>query len=72
MFPEVLGIGGSPGESVFVKAGASAVEPTQSQDSSGWLRSNVDKGNQASDGSETVVIGNVSHPDVVGDEHKIK
>ena len=68
----LVGIGGSPGESVFVKAGASAIEPSQEQDSSGWLRSNIDKGNQAADGTEMVVVGNVSHPDVVGDEYKIK
>lgn len=67
-----FGIGGSPGESVFVKAGASANEPTQAPDTSGWLRSNIDKGNQSNGGSEMVVIGNVSHPEVVGDEYKIK
>ena len=68
----LIGIGGSPGESVYVKAGASAIEPSQEQDSSGWLRSNIDKGNQANGGTEMVVVGNVSHPDVVGDEYKIK
>ena len=68
----LFGIGGSPGESVFVKAGASAIEPSQEQDASGWLRSNIDKGNQANEGTEMVVVGNVSHPDVVGDEYKIK
>jgi uncharacterized lipoprotein YbaY len=67
-----VGIGGSPGESVYVKAGASANEPSQAQDSLGWLRSNIDKGNQSNGGSEMVVIGNVSHPDVVGDEYRIK
>ena len=68
----LIGIGGSPGESVYVKAGASAIEPSQEQDSSGWLRSNVDKGNQANGGTEMVVVGNVSHPDVVGDEYRTK
>ncbi|MDP6422294.1 MAG: YbaY family lipoprotein [SAR202 cluster bacterium] len=67
-----FGIGGSPGESVYVKAGATAVEPTQAQDASGWLRSNVDKGNQSNSGGAMVVVGNVSHPDVVGDEYRIK
>ena len=67
-----FGIGGSPGESVYVKAGASAIEPSQEQDSSGWLRSNIDKGNQANGGTEMVVVGNVSHPDVVSDEYRIK
>lgn len=68
----LIGIGGSPGESVYVKAGASTIEPSQEQDSSGWLRSNIDKGNQANGGGEMVVVGNVSHPDVAGDEYKIK
>jgi hypothetical protein len=64
----LIGIGGSPGESVYVKAGASAIEPSQEQDSSGWLRSNIDKGNQSNGGTEMVVVGNISHPDVLGDE----
>ena len=68
----LVGIGGSPGESVYVKAGASAIEPSEEQDSSGWLRSNIDKGNQANGGTEMVVVGNVSHPDVIGEEYKIK
>lgn len=67
-----FGIGGSPGESVYVKAGASAIEPSQKEDSSGWLRSNIDKGNQSNGGREMVVVGNVSHAEVVGDEYKIK
>ena len=68
----LFGIGGSPGESVYVKAGASVIEPSQEEDASGWLRSNVDKGNQANGGTEMVVLGNVSHSDVVGDEFRIK
>ena len=38
-----FGIGGSPGESVYVKAGASSVEPTVAEDSSGWLSPNPPK-----------------------------
>ena len=67
-----FGIGGSPGESVYVKAGASAVEPTVSEDGAGWLRPNIDKGNQASEGESMINLGNVAHPDVVGDEYRIK
>ena len=63
----LIGIRGSPGESVSVKAGASAIEPSQEQASSGWLRSTIDKGNQASVGTEMVVVGNISHSSVVGD-----
>ena len=67
-----FGIGGSPGESVYVKAGASPVEPIVSEDGAGWLRLNVDKGNQASEGESMINLGNVAHPEVAGDEYKIK
>ena len=68
----LFGIGGSPGESVYVKAGASAVEPIVEEDGAGFLRMNIDKGNQASEGEATINLGNVTHPDVTGDEYKIK
>jgi hypothetical protein len=56
----LVGIGGAPGESVFVKAGASMLEPRVAPDSSGWLRLNVDKGNQSTGGVAASVIGNVA------------
>jgi len=68
----MMGIGGSPGESVFVKVGAASGEPVVADDGAGHLRISTDKGNQASDGSEMVTIGNVSHPDVLGDEYRVK
>ena len=67
-----VGIGGSPGESVFVKAGASAVEPVTAVDDNRYLRMNIDKGNQSRGGEAMVVIGNVAHPDVVDREYHIK
>lgn len=67
-----VGIGGSPGESVYVKAGASAVEPIVEEDDAGWLRMNIDKGNQATEGEAMINLGNVAHPEVAGDEYKIK
>ncbi len=67
-----FGIGGSPGESVYVKAGASTVEPMVAEDDSGWLRMNIDKGNQASEGESTINLGNVANPEVAGDEYKLK
>ena len=48
----LVGIGGSPGESVFVKAGASTVEPLAEEDGSRYLRMNIDKGNQANGGED--------------------
>jgi hypothetical protein len=68
----LFGIGGSPGESVFVKVGMSTVEPAVADDGKGLLQINVDKGIQGGDGSEMVVIGNVSHEEVLGDEYKLK
>jgi hypothetical protein len=67
-----FGIGGSPGESVYVKAAASPVEPTVAEDTGGWLRIAIDKGNQASEGTEMVNVGNVSHPEVEDNEYRIK
>ena len=67
-----FGIGGSPGESGYVKAGASPVEPVVAEDSSGWLRINIDKGNQASEGTEMINVGNVAHPGVENNEYRIK
>ena len=68
----LVGIGGSPGESVFVKAGASSVEPSTVEDRIGHIRMNIDKGNQSRGGEAMVVIGNVAHPDVTGREYRIK
>jgi len=59
----LVGIGGAPGESVFLKAGASALEPLASADKSGWLRMNVDKGNQSQSGAAASVLGNAAKPD---------
>ena len=67
-----VGIGGSPGESVFVKAGTSSVEPATVEDRIGHLRMNIDKGNQSRGGTAMVVIGNVAHPDVTGREYRTK
>ncbi len=67
-----FGIGGSPGESVFVKAGVSLVEPMFAGDAAGWLRMNIDKGNQASEGDAMINLGNVASPEVTDDKFKIK
>ena len=68
----LVGIGGAPGESVFVKAGASTAEPEAAPDSTGHLRMNIDKGNQSRGGSQMAVLGTVGHPDIVGDEYRLK
>lgn len=58
---EQVGIGGSPGESVYIKAGAAPVEPVKQEDDLGWYRLNIDKGNQATGGEDMMVIGNFAN-----------
>lgn len=53
-----IGIGGAPGESVFVKAGATPFEPKKILND-GMYRMNLDKGNQGTDGADMILIGNV-------------
>jgi hypothetical protein len=55
-----VGIGGAPGESVFVKAGLTRFQPQVLDDGSGLLRMNVDKGNQSESGSDAIVIGDLA------------
>lgn len=52
------GIGGAPGESVYVKMGASEIEPEQAD-----YFLNLDKGNQSQSGNDSLVLGNVAAPD---------
>ena len=66
--PEGLsGVGGSPGESVYIKAGATTVEPINIEDDDGWLRMNIDKGNQASEGEDMINIGTMANPNLTAD-----
>jgi len=55
------GIGGSPGGSVYVKAGATKIEPKAVNNGSGFYLMNIDKSNQAIGGSDAVVIGNLEN-----------
>ncbi len=55
------GAGGSPGESVYVKAGATSVEPVKEIDDDGMYRMNIDKSNQADSGEDMIVIGDFSN-----------
>ena len=57
----MIGVGGSPGEGVLVKAGAVPYEPEKQVDQMGWYRMNIDKGNQANGGRDMVVIGDFSN-----------
>lgn len=56
------GIGGSPGSSVFLKAGAVAKEPLPVAEGNSrvtFLRMNIDKGNQSEEGTDMINIGTV-------------
>ena len=59
----MMGIGGSPGESVFAKAGATAIEPL-AEDVDGMLLMNISKGNQASEGADMLTLGHIAHPEL--------
>ena len=55
-----VGVGGAPGESVWIKAGAAAVEPLPVRDGT-YLRMNIDIGSQSRGGAQAVVLGNVAN-----------
>ena len=59
-----VGVGGAPGESVWIKAGMTAEEPLAVLDDS-YLRMNIDIGNQSNSGAQAVVLGNVANSRVV-------
>jgi hypothetical protein len=55
-----VGIGGAPGEAVYVKAGALSAAPQRIvQD--GWYRVDFDKSNQSGSGEDAVVIDDVAN-----------
>jgi len=56
------GIGGSPGEGVIIKAGATPLEPVKILNpADGYYRMNIDKGNQSHGGADMIVLGNFSN-----------
>lgn len=55
-----IGVGGSPGESVHLKAGGGAIEPIVVP-VGGQLRMNVDKGDQNVGGRYASVLGNIAN-----------
>lgn len=56
-----VGIGGSPGNSVWIKVGATKNEPKAVNDGAGFLLLNWDKGNQASGGSDAIIAGDFAN-----------
>jgi hypothetical protein len=56
-----IGAGGSPGESVYIKAGAASDEPHTVIDNDNHYRMNIDKGNQSQGGEDMDVVGDFSN-----------
>ncbi|WP_116127694.1 hypothetical protein [Lewinella sp. IMCC34183] len=56
-----VGIGGSPGTSVFVKAGLATSEPTTVRDDLDHYRLTLDKGNQATEGEDAIILGDLAN-----------
>ncbi|MBX3561368.1 MAG: hypothetical protein KF780_06100 [Sphingomonas sp.] len=63
--PGCPGAGGSPGESIYVKAGATGVRPEKIVQGS-YVRPNFDKGNQSTSGADAVVIGDLAQTTPAG------
>lgn len=67
-----VGIGGAPGESVYVKVGAVNTKPealpTGEVGGSAYYEINIDKGNQSSGGRDAVIIGDVAKDDGIADD----
>ena len=56
-----FGAGGSPGGSVFLKAGASKIEPAKVIENNNYVL-NIDKGNQSMPGLNAIVLGDIAVP----------
>jgi len=56
---DMFGVGGSPGSSVYVKAGLTAIQPNVAMVNDFYLLENVDKGYQSQSGQDMRVIGNL-------------
>ena len=60
-----MGVGGAPGEAVYVKVGAASTDPMP-MDKGGFYELSVDKGQQGTGSYNAVVVGNVAK--VVSDD----
>ena len=59
---DAIGVGGAPGEGVYIKAGATTIEPNKVLNvSENHYRMNIDKGNQSQDGANMKLIGNFAN-----------
>ncbi|HKS37594.1 MAG TPA: PEP-CTERM sorting domain-containing protein [Verrucomicrobiae bacterium] len=58
----LFGIGGAPGDSVYLKAGAVRAEPKRVVEN-GLYQMNLNKGNQSEAGLDMIVLGTIAKPD---------
>lgn len=58
-----IGIGGSPADSVYVKAGVVNTQPQVSEDGDGLWVLNIDKGQQSVGGATIPVVGTMAKPE---------
>jgi hypothetical protein len=61
-----IGVGGSPGSSVYLKAGVTLIEPQKQADDDslgyeGYYVINIDKGNQGVGGVDMQLLGHIGH-----------
>lgn len=61
-----FGVGGAPGESVYVVAAVTANEPVTVKQADGNYRVNIDRGNQAESGKAGKVLGNIANGEACG------
>jgi hypothetical protein len=57
----MIGVGGAPGESVYMGIGITKTEPASVIDDEGLHRMNIDKGHQATEGPDRKVIGDIAN-----------
>jgi hypothetical protein len=56
-----VGVGGSPGDAVYLKAGGSTDEPVTKLEGSGMLHASIDKGQQSVGGLEAGLVGTIAN-----------
>lgn len=59
----LIGIGGSPGSSVYVKGGVTAQKPVAAETEEQYYRLNLDKGNQGTGGADMALLGDIEKYD---------
>jgi hypothetical protein len=69
-YPEgSVGAGGSPGDSVWLRAGAASVRPHRTVDDEGWYRVAPDMGDMSLEGGHGVPLGTIAKPDDGTDDY---